>query len=83
LQLEYLYLAKASGNRIHFDRVSTVYFIGIVKRESALFQVNKVMKNFEKADLTKTGGMLPLAWDLVDGVPYDGKLPPRILYPLL
>ncbi|KAJ7117470.1 glycoside hydrolase [Mycena epipterygia] len=56
LQVEYLYLAKATGKKRYFDRA------------------NKVMNALAKADLHKTGGMMPTQWNLTTGVPYDSHL---------
>jgi hypothetical protein len=32
-----------------------------------------VMQNFVDADLRKTGGMLPIRWNLTSGQPFSGK----------
>ncbi|KAJ6620664.1 glycoside hydrolase family 47 protein [Mycena sp. CBHHK59/15] len=56
LQVEYLYLAKATGKKLYFDRANTV------------------MKALAKADLHRTGGMMPIKWNLTSGEPYDSHL---------
>ncbi|KAJ7464483.1 glycoside hydrolase family 47 protein [Mycena latifolia] len=56
LQMEYLYLAKATGKKRYFDRANTV------------------MKVLAKADLHKTGGMMPIKWNLTSGIPFDSHL---------
>ncbi|KAJ7625647.1 glycoside hydrolase family 47 protein [Roridomyces roridus] len=56
LQMEYLYLAKATGNKRWFDRA------------------NGVMQAFAKADLSQTGGMMPVKWNLTSLTPYDTHL---------
>ncbi|KAJ7879197.1 glycoside hydrolase family 47 protein [Mycena olivaceomarginata] len=56
LQVEYLYLAKATGEKRYFDRA------------------NNVMSMLASADLHKTGGMMPIAWNLTSGVPFDSHL---------
>ncbi|KAF7330402.1 alpha-1,2-Mannosidase [Mycena venus] len=56
LQMEYLYLAKATGKKHYFDRASAV------------------MNALAVADLHKTGGMMPMAWNLSSGVPFDSHL---------
>ncbi|KAJ7250458.1 glycoside hydrolase family 47 protein [Mycena haematopus] len=56
LQVEYLYLAKATGKKAYFDRANTV------------------MKALADADLHKTGGMMPISWNLTSGVPFDSRL---------
>ncbi|KAJ7918615.1 glycoside hydrolase family 47 protein [Mycena leptocephala] len=56
LQVEYLYLAKATGKKRYFDRA------------------NAVMTALANADLTKTGGMMPMKWNLTSLTPYDAHL---------
>ncbi|KAJ7763659.1 glycoside hydrolase family 47 protein [Mycena maculata] len=56
LQLEYLYLAKATGKKRYFDRANTV------------------MTALATADLHKTGGMIPVRWNLTSVTPFDSYL---------
>lgn len=39
------------------------------------------MNIFENANLTDTGGMLPVGWDLKTGQPLDG--PSNLIYPVI
>ncbi|KAK7024934.1 alpha-1,2-mannosidase [Favolaschia claudopus] len=56
MQVEYLYLAKATGKQHYFERA------------------NQVMRTLAFADLHKTGGMLPIAWNLTSVLPFDTRL---------
>ncbi|KAF7309201.1 alpha-1,2-Mannosidase [Mycena kentingensis (nom. inval.)] len=56
LQLEYLYLAKATGQKRYYDRA------------------RNVIDTLANADLRKTGGMLPVSWNLTTGQPHDEHL---------
>ncbi|KAJ7210456.1 glycoside hydrolase family 47 protein [Mycena pura] len=56
LQLEYLYLAKATGKKRYYDRAS------------------KVINALANSDLHRTGGMMPIKWNLTSGLPADSRL---------
>lgn len=69
LQLEYTYLAKLTGKKEHFTRVRYL----IVNNISYLIfmKANNVIKTLAAANLSFTGGMSPVLWNISSGKPHD------------
>jgi mannosyl-oligosaccharide alpha-1,2-mannosidase len=77
MQVEYLYLAKATGKKHFYDRVSPFCAVPL-PLFSQHIQANNVMKTLAKADLSQTGGMMPNKWNLTSGTPYDCRSFPSV-----
>ncbi|EKM81658.1 hypothetical protein AGABI1DRAFT_54540 [Agaricus bisporus var. burnettii JB137-S8] len=50
------------------------YLAKLTSRKAHFDRANTVMEIFSQANLTRTGGMLPIAWDLLSGSPSDSHL---------
>jgi hypothetical protein len=75
-QLEYAYLAKASGKRVFFELarrpcapLALVLTFGL--------QADGVVRGLARANLTETGGMLPTFMNLSSGAPIGSACRPQ------
>ncbi len=81
-QLEYSYLAKATGKKEHYDRVRpaiTCHLPYMVPHASAyvassppVSQSAKIMQALEKGNILRRYGMFPTKWNLMSGEPISG-----------
>jgi len=72
LQLEYTYLAKATGKMKFYERVCTLS-LSHMSFSYLVLQANTVMQNLYNANLDATGGMLPKGWSVHSAKPVDGE----------
>lgn len=70
LQLEYTYLAKVTKKKQWFDRASLLFYRVIVNL-NWLYQADTIIKILSTANLSSTGGMLPIRWNLTLDEPHD------------
>ena len=82
LQLEYYYLAKVTGKKSHFKHVGDYVFF--MSPWDNIYQAHDAMRTLSTANLSRTGGMHPIKWNLTSGRPVDssftGSLHDRWLY---
>lgn len=69
LQLEYYYLAKVTGRKSHFKHVGDCASFSLPQHN--IVQAHDVMRTLTSANLTRTGGMHPVKWDITSGMPVD------------
>lgn len=79
-QLEYTYLAKVTGKKEFYDKVSKLLANSVsVPLNIRYFQSANIMRTLERVDLSKLG-MLPKNFNLESGTPLGGKFHTHVIF---